>query len=103
MNESQLKLKSSFISKTAVKIVIFVFIMSIILFIAQSASPIVSNSLAIGQMQNSDEAFVVMNTYNKVRPMFSMAMIGICILFAISIVKDTIKFVKNIKDVEKEN
>lgn len=99
MNE----LKRKFISKTAIKIVIFAFIMTIILFIAQSVSPIVSNNLALGQMQNTDEAFVVMNTYNKVRPMFNTSMVGVCILFVISIVKDVFKFVKNIKEIEKEN
>lgn len=99
MNE----LKQKFISKTAIKIVIFAFIMTIILFIAQSISPIVSNNLALGQMQNTDETFVVMNTYNKVRPIFNTAMVGVCILFVFSIVKDVFKFVKNIKEIEKEN
>ena len=99
MNE----LKRKFISKTAIKIVIFVFLMTIILFIAQSISPVVSNNLALGQMQNTDEAFVVMNTYNKLRPMFNTAMVGVCVLFVISIVKDVFKFAKNIKEIEKEN
>lgn len=98
MNE----LKQKFISKTAIKIVIFAFLMTIILFIVQSVSPIVSNNLALGQMQNSDEAFVVMNTYNKLRPIFNYTMVGICILFVISIIKDAIKFTKNIKDIENE-
>ena len=99
MNE----LKQKFISKTAIKIVIFVFLMTIILFIVQSISPVVSNNLALGQMQNTDEAFVVMNTYNKLRPMFNTAMVGVCVLFVISIVKDVFKFAKNIKEIEKEN
>lgn len=98
MNE----LKQKFISKTAIKIVIFAFLMTVILFIAQSVSPIVSNNLALGQMQNSDEAFVIMNTYNKFRPIFNYTMVGICVLFVISIVKDVIKFIKNIKDIENE-
>lgn len=96
------KLKQEFISKTAIKTIIFVLIMTTILFIAQSVSPIVSNNLALGQMQNSDEAFVIMNTYNKSRPIFNYTMVGICILFVISIVKDTIKFIKNIKNIENE-
>lgn len=99
MNE----LKQKFISKTAIKIVIFAFLMTIVLSIAQSVSPVISNYIALDQMQNSDEAFVVMNTYNKLRPIFSMSMVGICVLFVISVVKDIIKFVKNVKDIEKEN
>ena len=96
------ELKQKFISKTSIKIVIFAFLMTVILFIAQSVSPIVSNNLALGQMQNSDEAFVIMNTYNKLRPIFNYTMVGICVLFVISIVKDVIKFIKNIKDIENE-
>ena len=101
MNE----LKSKFISKLAIKVIIFVFIMTVVLFIAQSVSPIMTNYLALGQMQNSDEAFVVMNTYNRFQPVIRIIFVGICILFTTSLVKDTYKFVKNINELknEKEN
>ena len=95
-------LTKKFISKTIIKMIIFAILMSVILFIAQSVSPIVSNNLALGQMQNSDEAFVVMNTYNKARPIFNTIMVGICGLFTVAIAKDTYKFVKIIKTAEKE-
>ena len=95
-------LTKKFISKTIIKVIIFAFLMSIILFVARSVSPIVSNNLALGQMQNSDEAFIVMNTYNQSRPIFNTTMVGICGLFAVAIAKDTFKFVKIIKTAEKE-
>lgn len=101
MNE----LKSKFIAKLAIKVVIFALIMTAVLFIAQSVSPVMSNYLALGQMQNSDEAFVVMNTYNKFQPVIRIIFVGICILFATGLAKDTYKFVKNINEIknEKEN
>lgn len=99
------ELKTKFITKLATKIIIFAFIMTIILIISQSVSPIITNYISLDQMQNSDEAFVVMNTYNKIQPVIRIVFVGICILFATSLAKDTYKFVKNINEIknEKEN
>lgn len=91
-----------FITKTVVKVIMFVFVMAIISSIIQTMSPIISNGMALGQMENSDEMFVIMNTYNKVRPIVNATYAGITILFMYTIGRDTYKFVKNHKN-EKEN
>lgn len=61
------KLIKEFVKKSVVKTVIFTIVMCIIASIAQSLSPVVSNALALTQMQNSDEMYVLMNTYNTLR------------------------------------
>lgn len=96
------ELTQKFIRKTVIKFIVFIFLMTMVLIIAQSVSPIITNNLALGQMQNSDEAFVVMSTYYKIRPILTTIMVGISILFAVAIAKDTYKFVKIVKNTEKE-
>lgn len=89
---------TKFIIKTASKIIIFAFLMIVAAAIMSSLSPVVSNEIALGQMQNSDEAFILMNTYNKVRPVISAVFTGITIWFTCTIVRDTYKFFKNQKE-----
>ena len=92
-----------FITKIARRIVWFACLM-ILVSVAQSMSPIVSNEMALGQMQNSNEAFILMDTYNKVRPVITVVYSGIIIWFTSTIARDIYKFVKtkNTKN-EKEN
>lgn len=101
------ELTKQFVKKTIRKIVIFAFLMIVITAITQSMSPIVSNNLALTQMQNSDETFVLMDTYNKIRPIFSLVYSVIIVWFVYGIGRDTYKFVKalgnNNNDINKEN
>lgn len=89
---------TKFIFKMATRIIAFAFLMIIVSAVIQSLSPVVSNEIALGQMQNSDEAFVLMNAYNKVRPIISAVFAGITIWFTCTIVRDTYKFFKNQKE-----
>ena len=94
-----------FVIKIIRKCVVFALLMIIVAAIGQSVSPIVSNQMALGQMQNSDEMYVLMNTYNKVRPIISFAFAGIILWFTSTIARDIYKFVKTINTTEnkKEN
>ena len=91
-----------FITKTIRKIIVFTFAMVIIGSIMQSMSPVISNEMALTQMENSNEMFILMNTYNKVRPIVDVVYSGIIIFFVYTIGRDTYKFIKNYKN-EKEN
>lgn len=98
------RLISHFIKKTAVKVIIFAVLMFIVAAVGQSASPVISNSMALGQMQNSDEMYILMDTYNRVRPIVSVAFAGIILLFTGAIARDIFKLVKTINtENEKEN
>ena len=52
------------------RIIIFASI-SIIALILWSANPIITNEMAMGQMENSNELYMVMETYNRVKPIIS--------------------------------
>lgn len=55
----------SFTIKIVVKAIIFA-IASIIMFIIFN-NPVITNEIALGQMDNSDELYLLMETYNKVK------------------------------------
>lgn len=98
------ELAKLFAKKMIRKIVIFVIIMIIVSAIGQSMGPIISNQIALGQMQNSDEMHIFMNTYTKIRSMFNAIYIGVILWFMYTIGRDTYKFVKsNYIENEKEN
>lgn len=98
------RLISHFIKKTTVKVIIFAVLMFIVAAVGQSMSPVISNNMALGQMQNSDEMYILMDTYYKVRPIVSAAFAGIILLFTGSVARDIFKLVKTINtENEKEN
>lgn len=82
-----------FIIKTTIKVLIYAIISTIAL--SMLTSPVITNELALTQMQNSDELYVLMDTYNKVRPFISIVYGLITALFAGTTIYDTYKFIKN--------
>ena len=83
----------NFIFKTVVKIIIYTIFSTIALTLLDS--PIISNELALGQMQNSDTLYLWMETYNRVRPYISIIYWAITAFFAWSIGSDTYTFYNN--------
>jgi hypothetical protein len=81
-----------FIIKTVIKIIIYAIISTIVLSLLNS--PIISNNIALGQMQNDDVLFILMETYNKVRPFISIIYGLITALFVGTAIYDTYKFIK---------
>ncbi len=89
---------TKFIFKMATKIITFTFLMIVVAAITQSIDPIVSNEMALTQMQNSNELFVFMSTYNKVKAIINVVFTIIIIWFTGTIARDTYKFFKNQKE-----
>ena len=83
----------NFIFKTVVKIIIYTIFSTIALTLLDS--PIISNELALGQMQNSDTLYLWMETYNRVRPYISIIYWAITAFFAWSIGSDAYTFFNN--------
>ena len=85
------------------KTVIFLFLMIILTAIGQSVSPVISNSMALTQMQNSNEMYMLMNTYNKVRPIINLVYVFVASYFIGNISRDIYKFVKTVSEEGTEN
>ena len=81
-----------FVIKVAIKVVVYAIISTIALSLL--TNPIISNELALGQMQNSNELYLLWETYNKVRPFISIIYGLITALFAGTVIHDTYKFIK---------
>jgi len=82
----------SFIIKTVTKIIIYAIISTIALSILES--PIITNEIAMGQMENSNELYMLMEAYNRLRHFISIIYGCITALFAGTIIGDTYKFLK---------
>lgn len=85
-----------FIIKTVVKILIYAIISTIAINLL--TNPIINNELALGQMENSNELYLLMDTYNKVRPFISIIYDLITALFIGTIIYNTYKFIQTKKN-----
>ena len=85
-----------FIIKTTTKIIIYAIISTIALSLL--TNPIITNELALGQMENSNELYLLMDTYNKIRPFISIIYGLITLLFAGTTICDIYKFIQTKKN-----
>lgn len=90
------ELTKQFVKKTIRRTIIFTFTMIVIAAIGQSMSPVISNELALTQMQNDNAMFVAMNAYNKIKPIFNTLYSCVILWFVYTLGRDTYKFVKTI-------
>ena len=92
------ELTKQFVKKMIRRTLIFTIIMVIIAAIAQAMSPVISNSLALTQMQNDNVMFVIMDTYNRIKPIFNTLYSCVILWFVYTLGRDTYKFAKTINN-----
>ena len=90
-----------FIIKTIVKIFVFAVISTIAFALVRS--PVITNQIALGQMQNDDVAFVIMDNYNRLLPIVSVAFGVITLGFIGDFAYDSYKFILQKTKEKKEN
>lgn len=81
-----------FIIRITVQIILFIFISTIAMTVIQS--PLIENDIALGQMQNSDEAFILYEMYNKLAPVVEAIYVIISLFFVIFIIYQVEKFIE---------
>lgn len=81
-----------FIIKTTIKVIAYAIISTIALSLL--TNPIINNELALGQMQNSNELYLLMETYNKVKPFISIIYGFVTAFFAATTICDIHIFIK---------
>lgn len=84
--------------KVAVK-VILLSVLAVIGIISDSMAPVITNSLAMAQMENSDALLVATNTFNRIKPVIDILYAGLIIVVIGSIANDLHTMFKK----EKEN
>ena len=82
-------------TKFAVKLTIKISILIIISIIASIFfhSPVISNELALTQMENSNELYLAVEAYNRVKPIISVIYGCITALLAGTTICDIYKFI----------
>ena len=81
-----------FIIRTILKIIIYAILSTIALSLL--TSPVITNELALTQMENSNELYMLMETYNKIRPFISIIYGLITCWFASTTIYDIYHFIK---------
>ena len=91
-----------FVKKTIVRIAIVVIISIFAFSFMNAADAIVSNHLALGQMENSDGLFILMEMYeNAIQPTM-LGILSFVIVFNFGAISyDTYKFIKSKRNGEK--
>lgn len=89
------------ITKTVIRLILIATLVTILSCLTQS--PIIGNHIALGQMQNTDEGFILMDLYNKLKPVVQAISIALGIYLLAGVVKDIYKYVKVQIENKKEN
>lgn len=85
---------NKYILKLITKIFIFA-ITSIVVFNYLLVNPVISNELALGQMANSNEMYVLAQTYDKAKSIILIVYSCVTALLAGTAIYDTYKFISN--------
>lgn len=80
--------------KIVVKIILLITLV-LIGIIAGNMGPVLTNDLAMTQLENSDALLVATNTYNQIKPVVDILYTGLIIVVACSITRDVYKLYKN--------
>lgn len=92
-----------FIIKLTIKILCLITCLFVVANVSETVGVIISNYVALEQMNNSDAAFILMETYNNViKPMGAGVMMLLTIVFIIWMGADTYKFIKTKEKMENE-
>lgn len=83
-----------FVTKILTRLVLFAALMIFVMAIVES--PILTNEVALGQMENSSQAFIQMGVFFSFRNLVKVIVWLIAILFGITIIRDIYKFIKSI-------
>lgn len=83
---------TKFIIKTTTKIIAYTIISTIALSLF--TSPIITNELALTQMDNNNELYILTETYNKIRTFISITYGLITCCFASATIYDIYHFIK---------
>lgn len=84
------------------KTIIFVVLVLLVTVVGRAISPVISNDLALTQMQNSDEMFVLMNSYERIKSIVKILYCVITGWFAGTILSDIRYFTETMKNIDKE-
>lgn len=88
--------RKQFITKTATRVIVLTIVFIVIFNLMGVFDTMISNELALGQMENSNEAFAFIQIYNgTIKPLVSLAMSLAASAMVIFTILDIYEFIKN--------
>ena len=84
-----------FIISMVARVIIFVVISIIVSTVLQS--PVITNEVAMGQMENSNELYMVWEAYNNMMPVVNTVYSVIVVIFVGSFIYSIYKYIKSTK------
>ena len=95
---------NNFIKRTIIKAVLLIIAAIIISTVSVTIDTIISNNLALGQMENDDGLYVMMELYqNTLQPILTLVFTIVIVTISFTIGLDIYKFIKTKMNGEKEN
>ena len=90
------------ITKSMVKILIAIVLCAILSMAISNIAPHISNDVAIGQLENDDMSWTVMQTWNQTLKVAELGYAAIWIVCLGSVGMNTIKYIKSRKENDNE-
>lgn len=91
-------LMKKIIKKSIVKIAIAIILCSILSIVVSSFAPHLSNDMAIGQLENDDMSWSLMNVWYQIQNYAYWIYVAIAVITAGSVITDVYKYLKNKKE-----
>lgn len=95
---------TQFIKKLLIKIAILVILFTAVTTFIDAGSAIINNYIALGQLENSDGMFILMEMYNNfIKPTLLVVTYSIAVVILVNIAIDIYKFIRTNRKKETKN
>ena len=84
-----------FITSLVIKIIIFVIISTALFVILDACIPVMTNDIALGQLENDDMSYITWELYNKLRTIIEIIYYAVTAVCVVSWGYSIYKFVNN--------
>ena len=93
-----MKTTKPFITSLVIKIIVFIVISTALFVILDACAPVITNDVALGQLENDDMSWSVMNAWYQIQNYAWCVYAAIGLTVTASIGKDCVKFIKMKKE-----
>lgn len=90
-----MKTTKQFITSLIIKIIIFIIISTALFAILDACAPVITNDVALGQLENDDVSYIAWNLYNTLRTTIEIIYYAVTALCVVSWGYSIYKFVNN--------
>ena len=90
-----MKTTKQFITSLVIKIIIFVIVSTALFVILDACIPVMTNDIALGQLENDDMSYITWELYNKLRTIIEIIYYAVTAVCVVSWGYSIYKFINN--------